>query len=249
MKKIMIAAAAVLLCTSCFHVNKNYKQGDAGDFVEGFQEGFSEGRKASRKPIKGEGAVVNKSFDLKDFDQIVINGHADVSFTQSDAYEVTVRTQENILEWLDYKVVDGTTLVIEAKDKREIRAEKYDLVIQAPALKKLVVNGASDFNVGGLRSEEGLDIEINGAGDLDFDRIQCSSLTLEVNGAADANLTSISVLKDLKVEVNGAGDVKVTGNAQSASFSVNGAGDIDATGLKVAGEVSKHTSGLASIKL
>ena len=248
MKKIMIAAAAVLLCTSCFHVNKNYKQGDTGDFVEGFQEGFSEGRKASRKPIKGEGAVVSKSFDLKDFDQIVINGHADVSFTQSDAYEVTVRTQENILEWLDYKV-EGTTLVIEAKDKREIRAEEYDLVIQAPALKKLVVNGASDFNVGSLRSEEDLDIEINGAGDLDFDRIQCSSLTLEVNGAADANLTSISVQKDLKVEVNGAGDVKVTGNAQSASFSVNGAGDIDATGLKVAGEVSKHTSGLASIKL
>ena len=165
MKKIMIAAAAVLLCTSCFHVNKNYKQGDAGDFVEGFQEGFSEGRKASRKPIKGEGAVVSKSFDLRDFDQIVINGHADVSFTQSDAYEVTVRTQENILEWLDYKV-EGTTLVIEAKDKREIRAEKYDLIIQAPALKKLVVNGASDFNVGGLRSEEDLDIEINGAGDL-----------------------------------------------------------------------------------
>ena len=191
MKKIMIAAAAVLLCTSCFHVNKNYKQGDAGDFVEGFQEGFSEGRKASRKPIKGEGAVVNKSFDLKDFDQIVINGHADVSFTQSDAYEVTVRTQENILEWLDYKV-EGTTLIIEAKDKREIRAEKYDLVIQAPALKKLVVNGASDFNVGGLRSEEGLDIEINGAGDMDFDRIQCNSLSLEVNGAAEANLTSIS---------------------------------------------------------
>ena len=249
MKKILIAAAAVILCTSCFHVNKNYKQGDAGDFIEGFQEGFSEGRKASRKPIKGEGAVVSKSFDLKDFDQIVINGHADVNFTQSDAYEVTVRTQENILEWLDYKVVDGTTLVIETKDKREIRAEEYDLVIQAPALKKLVVNGASDFNVGGLRSEEDLDIEINGAGDLDFDRIQCSSLTLEVNGAADANLTSISVLKDLKVEVNGAGDVKVTGNAQSASFSVNGAGDIDATGLKVAGEVLKHTSGLASIKL
>ena len=151
MKKIMIAAAAVLLCTSCFHVNKNYKQGDAGDFVEGFQDGFSEGRKASRKPIKGEGAVVSKSFDLKDFDQIVINGHADVSFTQSDAYEVTVRTQENILEWLDYKV-EGTTLIIETKDKREIRAEEYDLVIQAPALKKLVVNGASDFNVGSLRS-------------------------------------------------------------------------------------------------
>lgn len=248
MKKILIAAAAVLLCTSCFHVNKNYKQGDAGDFFEGFQEGYKEGRKASRKPIKGEGAVVSKSFDLKDFDQIVINGHADVSFTQSDAYEVTVRTQENILEWLDYKV-EGTTLVIEAKDKREIRAEKYDLVIQAPALKKLVVNGASDFNVGSLRSENDLDIEINGAGDLDFDRIQCNSLTLQVNGAADANLTDIHVQEALKVEVNGAGDVNVTGSAGTASLKVNGAGDIDATGLKVAGEVTKQAAGLAKIKL
>jgi hypothetical protein len=30
---------------------------------------------------------------------------------------------------------------------------------------------------------------------------------------------------------------------------VNGAGDIDATGLKVAGEVSKHASGIAKIKI
>ena len=248
MKKIMIAAAAVLLCTSCFHVNKNYKQGDAGDFVEGFQEGFSEGRKASRKPIKGEGAVVSKSFDLKDFDQIVINGHADVQFTQSSVYEVTVKTQENILEWLDYKV-DGTTLIIETKDRREIRAERYDLVIQAPALKKLVVNGASDFDVKSLRVDGGLVVNVNGAGDLDFDRITCNNFTVEVNGAADANLTSIDILKSLTVKVNGAGDVDISGNAMSASFEVNGAGDINAKGLKVAGEVSKHTSGLAKIQL
>ena len=229
MRKILYIAATALLCASCFHVNVNYKGG--------------------KNAIKGEGPVVSKSFDdLQGFDAIRINGHADVNFTQSSVYEVTVRTQENILEWLDYKV-EGTTLVIEAKDKREIRAEKYDLVIQAPALKKLVVNGATDFSVGNLRSEGDLDIEINGAGDLDFDRILCNSLTLQVNGAADTNLTSISVLKDLKVEVNGAGDVNVTGNAQNASFSVNGAGDIDATGLKVAGEVKQHKAGLASIKL
>ena len=49
--------------------------------------------------------------------------------------------------------------------------------------------------------------------------------------------------------MNGAGDVNLTGAAGTASLEVNGAGDIDATGLKVAGEVSKHTSGLASIKL
>ena len=115
------------------------------------------------------------------------------------------------------------------------------MTIHAPGLKSLTVNGASDFNVNGLRIDGELDVQINGAGDLDFDRIECDTLSIQVNGAADAELTSI--------DVRGAGDVDITGNAGNATFEVNGAGDIDATGLKVAGEVSKRKAGLASIKL
>ena len=228
MKRILYMAASALICTSCFYVNTNWSGG--------------------KNAVKGEGEVVSKTFDFKDFDKIVINGHADVDFSQSTGYEVTVSTQENILEWLDYKV-DGTTLIIETKDHREIRATEYNLVIQAPELKKLTVNGASDFNVKTLRMEGDLDVQVNGAGDLDFDNIACNSLTVEVNGAADANLTAVDVLNTLTVKVNGAGDVDVTGKAQKASFEVNGAGDVNAKGLKVAGEVSKHTSGLAKIQL
>ena len=228
MKKFLYLAATALVCASCFHVNTNYKGG--------------------RNAIKGEGEVVSKSFDLKDFDQIVINGHADVDFTQSSTYEVTVRTQQNILEWLDYKV-QGTTLIIEAKDHRDVRATTYDVIVQAPLLKKLTVNGATDFTVEGLRMDGDLDVQVNGAGDLDFDRITCNSLSIEVNGAADANLSSIDILKKLKVQVNGAGDVDITGNAVDVSLEVNGAGDIDATGLKVSGEVKKHAAGLARISM
>ena len=228
MKKFLYIAATALVCASCFHVNTNYKGG--------------------KNAINGEGDVISKSFDFKDFDRIVINGHADVDFTQSSTWEVTVRTQENVLEWLDYKV-EGTTLVIETKDHRDVRSKTYDIVIQAPELKKLTVNGASDFNVKGLRMDDDLDVEVNGAGDLDFDQITCNSLSVEVNGAADANLTSIDILKKLKVQVNGAGDVEITGNAVDVSLEVNGAGDIDASGLKVAGEVKKHAAGLAKIRL
>ena len=228
MKKFLYIAATALVCASCFHVNTNYKGG--------------------KNAINGDGDIISKSFDLKDFDQIVINGHADVDFTQSSTYEVTVRTQENIFEWLDYKV-EGTTLVIEAKDHRDVRATTYDIVIQAPELKKLTVNGATDFNVKGLRMDGDLDVQVNGAGDLDFDGITCNSLSIEVNGAADANLTSVDIARKLKVQVNGAGDVDITGSAVDVSLEVNGAGDIDATGLKVSGEVKKHAAGLARISM
>ena len=228
MRKILYIAATALLCASCFHVNTNYKGG--------------------KNAIKGEGELVSKSFDLKDFDQIVINGHADVDFTQSSVYEVTVRTQANVLEWLDYKV-EGTTLVIETKKHVEIRANTYDIVIQAPELKKLTVNGATDFNVKSLRMDGDVAVQVNGAGDLDFDNVTCDSFSVEVNGAADANLHAIDIRKDLKVQVNGAGDVNISGNAKDVTLEVHGAGDIDARGLNVSGEVTKHTAGLAKINI
>ena len=229
MKYILCIAAVTLLCSACFHVNTNWSGG--------------------KSAVKGEGPVISKTFeDLKDFDKVEINGHADVTFTQTPGYEVTLSTQANVFDYLDYQVV-GSTLVIETKDHRSIRAEKYDLVIKAPALKRIEVNGAADFDIpDGLTSEDDLKIIINGAGDLTFAAIRCKDLTVEVNGAADAELTGLEVGM-LKVEVNGAGDAEISGHAAEASFAVNGAGGIDARGLKVAGEVSKRASGLAKIQL
>ena len=228
MKHILSIAAAMFLFSSCFHVNTNWTGG--------------------KNAIKGEGPVITKSFDLRDFDQIVINGQADAVFTQSDTYEVTLRTQENIFDYVDYRV-EGSILYLELKEHRTARATEYDLTIQAPALKRLEVNGAADFDIpAGLRIDSDLEISVNGAGDLSFNAVRCNELSIKANGAADVDLTSIDVQK-LKVEVNGAGDVNVDGSAGQADLSVNGAGDIDASGLKVAGEVSKHASGMAKIKL
>ena len=217
-----------LLCSSCFHVNTNY----SGDI----------------NPIKGTGPVISKTFDFKDFDTIEINGGADVTFNQSSIYEVTVRTQESIFDWLDYKV-EGSKLVLQVKDKRNVRAEVFDIVIQAPELNKVMVNGASGFDIRGLRIDGDLDVQVNGAGDLDFDQIACESLSVQVNGAGDAKLSSLNIRKTLKVEVNGAGDVDITGRTQDVSLDVNGVGDIDATGLKVDGEVKQHKAGIATIRL
>ena len=232
MKNILYLAAVTLLCSSCFQVNTNWNGG--------------------KNAIKGEGPVVAKTFDdLKDFDRIEINGHADVNFTQSSVYEVTLHTQENVLDYVDYRV-EGTTLIIETKDRRNIRAKKYDLEIQAPNLCGVVVNGAADFDIPyGLtvKDEGDLSVQVNGSGDLSFHHVKCMNLSIQVNGAADVELESVDVLKKLAVEVNGAGDAEIHGSAGEASFGVNGAGGIDARGLKVAGKVSKHVSGLAKIQL
>ena len=226
MKRIFYIAAMALLCSSCFHVNKNY----------------------SGIAIKGSGAVTSKTFDFKDFDTIEINGGADVTFTQAEDYDVTVRTQESVFDLLDYRV-EGTKLILEIKDRKSIHAEEFAVSITAPELNKVTVSGASDLDIKGLRIDGDLEVQVNGAGDLDFDQIVCDNFTVQVNGAADAKLSSIDIRKKLKVQVNGAGDVDITGSTQDVSLEVNGAGDIDATGLKVAGEVKQHKAGIATIKI
>ena len=228
MKSILYMAALALVCSSCFHVNKNYTFG--------------------KESIKGEGSVISKSFEFKNFDNIEINGGADVSFVQAPEYNVTVRTQESVFDWLDYSV-EGTKLILQTKDKKTIHAEVFEITVSAPELSGIVVNGASDFDIDGLRIDGDLKVQVNGAGDLDFNQIVCESLSVEVNGAGDAKLTSIDIRNSLKVEVNGAGDVDITGRTQDVSLAVNGVGDIDATGLKVSGKVKQHKSGIASIQI
>lgn len=226
MKQIFCLTLTAVLLSSCFSVNTNYKGG--------------------KNSVKGEGPVVTKSLDLSGFDSIVINGQADVTFTQADAFDVTLTTQENIFDYIDYHV-DGNVLVLETKDKAGIRAERYDVSVAAPSLISLVVNGASDFDIKKLRIEDDLKVEVNGAGDLSFDDLACRNLSIVTNGASDIR-ASVEV-QSVKLVVNGAGDVNIGGMAQDASFEVNGAGDIDAHNLSVAGEVSRKTSGLAKIKL
>ena len=228
MKKYIILAATALLCVSCFSVNNNYKGGN--------------------NSVKGEGNVITKSFDLKDFDAIEVNGNADVTFTQADAFEVTVRTQENVFEYLDYKV-EGTKLVIEAKDRRTIRAEEYEVSVKAPQLQAIEVNGAGDIKIpAGLRMEGDVKVEINGAGDIDMTGLVCKNLNISANGACDIDAHGIDA-EFVKVGINGAGDVELSGKAGSADLSVNGAGDINATHLQVAGEVKKHAAGVAKIRI
>ncbi len=228
MKNILYIAATVLLCSSCFHVNTNWNGG--------------------KNAIKGEGPTIAKSFDLKDFNGICVNGNADVTFTQADVWEVTVRTQENVIDKLDYKVEDGV-LMIQAKDHRTIRAEVYEVTVKAPDMTGIVVNGAGDIDIpAGLRTGGGLKIQVNGAGDFSFKGIVCQDLDIQANGASDISAMDVDV-KTLKVIINGAGDVDVTGKAGDVDLEVNGAGDINATGLKVSGKVNKRASGLAKINL
>ena len=229
MKKIAYLTVAALLCASCFNVNVNFK----GEL---------------KNAIKGTGPVETRALDFKDFNGIKVVGAADIRFTQADQWEVSLTTQENIFDSLDYAVVDSV-LIIQAIDHRTVRADEYQITLSAPELSRIDISGAAEFKSLSEVSVPGdMDVTVNGAADLSFNGLGCGILQIKANGAADIDIEGLNATAVL-VKINGAGDVDLAGKAGEASFEVNGAGDIDARNLSVAGEVSKKTSGVAKIQM
>ncbi|MBR6346421.1 MAG: DUF2807 domain-containing protein [Bacteroidales bacterium] len=232
MKKIMIALVAAVAAVSCININTRGLNG----------LNFSFGGKT----IDGEGPVETRSYDLEGFDRMVINGHFDIDYTQSENWQVSLTTQENIFEYMNFSV-EGGKLILSVKDSVKVNADKFDVKISAPLLSYVEVNGAADIEIGnGLSSAGPVGFKVNGACDIDIDGLKCSACNVKINGAGDFNASGIDA-DELKLEINGAADAVLSGKVRKAYFEVNGAGEINARGLE-AEEIDKSTSGLAKIK-
>ena len=224
MKKFLIFLTAAAFC-SCININTT-----GGTIVR------------CKGPIQ-----VKTMEELTGFDNVVVNGSADIFLVQQTDCEVTVRANEEVFNHLDYEVKDGT-LYIQNKDRVNIAADTYDITIGLPSLSAITVNGAADVKWNSpYSSESDLAIKVNGAGDLELGGVSVPSLSIMVNGASDVDAASLDV-DNLSVLVNGAGDVLVSGSAGSASFKVNGAGMVDARDLEC-DNVETKRAGVAVIRL
>lgn len=232
MKKIFFCILASLAAVSCISFNTGGLKG-----LNLYFNGVT---------VNGEGPVETRVYELDGFDNIIVNGHFDIDFCQSEAWEVSLTTQQNIFEHINFSV-NGDKLILNVIDSVKVNADKFDVKVSAPALSRVEVNGATDLSIpGGISSDGPLAIKVNGACDIDINGLKCSVLDVEINGAGDLDVSGIDT-DEVKFEISGAGDANLSGKTRKAYFEVNGAGDIDATKLE-AGEIQKNTSGLAKIK-
>ena len=195
--------------------------------------------------VSKEDEVTLSMDELKEFSSIVVNGYADVNFTQADSFKVELTTNQDVVEKLDFHVKDGV-LVLQTKEKVQIRKASIKVNVTAPSLSKVTVNGAADFDLDAYNGSDALSVVVNGAGDIKVADATLADFSVEVNGAGDIDLKNINV-NQLSVEVNGAGDAKISGIAQVADVKISGAGDVDVRNLQCE-SLNTHKNGLGRIK-
>lgn len=209
------------------------------------------------KSISYDGRKVTKQLkSLPYFNKIVLDGALDVEFSQASRGGVAVKGRKSIVENVKVKV-KGQTLYISLDEKdwfRVDRSEKADIYVSSPDLISVVMRGAGDIEAKNLLDTDTLNVELNGAGNIDFDRIVCDEAYLIVKGAGNlevdkltANRTKIAMLGVGNADVEfvnaghvdcllkGVGNIDLEGTVKSLSKNVRGTGNIDTTELMVRG--------------
>ena len=207
------------------------------------------------KSISYDGRKVTKQLkSLPYFNKIVLDGALDVEFSQASRRGVAVKGRKSIVDNVKVKVKNQTLyLSLDEKDWFRVdRSEKADIYVSSPDLISVVMRGAGDFETKNLLDTDTLNVELNGAGNIDFDRIVCDEAYLVVKGAGNlevdkltANRTKIAMLGVGNADVefknaghvycllSGVGNIDLEGTVKSLSKNVRGTGNIDTTELMV----------------
>lgn len=178
--------------------------------------------------IKGNGNIIEREFDVTQFDELSCALSATVNFNVSDDYTCKVRVDENIMDYLDIRVEDGELCLGKQQKPRNItlKATEFVIDVTAPSLENINLAGSGDLNF--LSTLEGEDLEVNlaGSGNVVFKgEVNIDRLELSVAGSGDINIENGSIL-EIEADVAGSGKIVSHAEVQELDVSIAGSGDI-----------------------
>lgn len=193
---------------------------------------------------------------LSDFDCINFESYGKITFKQGNERSILISGSRKMVKRLRYKVQNGE-LLIDSKGRVGVVNFSSDvrIVITAPDLSRVVLEGAGEFSFNGLNLNHDLYIRCDGAckirttdlqcanftlncggvGDFDGLNLRCENIDVSVSGVGKAHL-NVECRNNLSVKVDGVGSITVSGTTKHLNLSSDGVGSVNVSGLTVLGE-------------
>ena len=210
--------------------------------------------------VRGNGNVKTETRNIEGFSKIDVSGAVDVFVKQGDKEELTIKADENLMEYIETSVSGGELRI---RPKKNIsNYKKLDVYVVMRELEGVEASGACDVIGEGKFTSKYCELDASGASDIELE-IECEGLDIDVSGASDVKLSGYSEVTD--IEASGSSDVKaiklVTKRCQISSSGASGVEievekklEVDASGasnVRYKGnpkEVNRSTSGASSVK-
>jgi hypothetical protein len=190
--------------------------------------------------IVGSGKSETRTYDLKDFTAVEVNGPFRVELKQGNDFRVAVTADDNLFEHLQVEK-DGSKLRIGFKGKNVCIQLSHDHPLKAavtlPVLEALRLNGAVQATADGFRADRPLRLDLNGASRLKGS-VRAADVTINANGASVVSLAGSG--QNIRVRSNGASQLRMsefTASGERLIIEATGASAMTLQGSATAGVI------------
>jgi len=173
--------------------------------------------------IVGTGAIVEKTYDYQDFDEVEIANNFQFEISYAETFSVSISTHENIFNYLDIAQT-GSTLQIKLRSG-SFSSTDAKAAITMPALRGLTVSGDSHGNARGFNSTDDFKAVASGTSSIDLDM---TAGTTEIDLSGIGKMTGILNAGDTRINISGVSRCEIRGTAGTTQIDVSGASHFDA---------------------
>ena len=183
------------------------------------------------KKIKGNGKVVTIERTTGDYESIAVSGWFDVELVKGAEGTITMKGEENLLEYIITEVKGGK-LVVKPEKGVNLQSSSWksgtiSITIPVEEINAVSMSGSGDLVGKTVIKGSNFKTSMSGSGDLSLD-LEVEDLEVNVSGSGDMDLKGST--NNLEVQISGSGDVQAYGlNANNVSAIVSGSANIEVT--------------------
>ncbi len=187
---------------------------------------------AQWKKVKGKGNVVTIDRSTDDYDKIAVAGWFDVELVSGTEGKLTLKGEENLLEYIKTEVKDDK-LIIKVKKGVNLKPSSWGsdggiyVTVPVEEVDEVSLSGSGDVVSNTVLKSDTFRTRISGSGDISLN-VEAETVEAALSGSGDINLSGNA--GNFEVKVSGSGDVKAYElNADNVEATISGSADVKVT--------------------
>jgi hypothetical protein len=187
----------------------------------------------SCKKINADGPTITQTLDHKNFNYVVSEVDAIVTYTQAPEYHVEISAQRAILDKMKSSVSNGELRFYYPNSINIGRHDEINIRITGPSVRGFEIHGSGEIRGGDVQvADEIVNVEINGSGSAYFTNVKAEAINAKVNGSGKMTVASGSVDREY-CDISGSGDIDFLNlSANDVTAHISGSGSIYTTATR-----------------
>ena len=153
-------------------------------------------------------AIVTETRDVRDFDEVVVQGRGELILEQGDVESVVIEADEAAMSHVK-AVVEGRRLVLGLEhwwDHLLLPTALLRFRVSAVTVKRVMISGSGTVKAERLRSDD-LHLEISGSGDMAFPQLTARAVSLGISGGGKMMVVAEHAVGRVHPEPAGTGQI------------------------------------------